>query len=79
MAIAIESVSLVFDIEPVTAFVVFACFRMQSSLQYIEFTRDGLMLHTMQFDTFESDLDELDASLIRIDGLSEGNFRGKIF
>lgn len=78
--IAVESESLVFDnAEPTPGFVVFACFRMQSSLQYIEFSRDGFVPHTMQFDTVESDFNELDASLIRIDGLSEGNLRGKMF
>lgn len=81
LAIPIESDSLVFnDAEPTLGFVVFACFRMQSSLQYTEFKRDGWMPHTMQFDTVESDLDGIDErSLIRIDGLSVGNFRGKMF
>lgn len=74
--IAIESESLVFDIEPTPAFVVLAYFRMQSSLQYTELIRDGLMQHTMQFDTVESDLDP---SFILIEGLSDGNFRGKMF
>lgn len=79
----VESVPLVFnDAEPMPGFVSFACFRMQSSLQYIEFNRDGLMPHTMQFGTVESDLfdiDELVASFMRIDGRSDGNLRGKIF
>lgn len=77
--VAIESASPVFDdAEP--GFVVFACFRMQSSLQYIEFNRDGLTPHTMQFGTLESDgCDELDTPFIRSDGLSEGNLRGKMF
>lgn len=75
--VAIDSASLAFN-EPTPGFVVFACFRMQSSLQYMEFNRDGLMPHTMQFGTVESDLDGI-PSLIRIDGLSEGNLRGKMF
>lgn len=76
---AVVSESLAFDIEPTPAFVVLACLRMQSSLQYTELTRDGLMPHTMQFGTVESDLDCIDASFILIDGLSIGNFRGKMF
>lgn len=71
----------------VVTFVVFACFRMQSSLQYTEFTRDAFVPQTIQFGTVEFAVDcgtaVLDddgpASLILTDEPSVTPLRGKIF
>lgn len=77
--VVVASDSFAFDPELLT--VLLACLLMQSSLQYTELTRDGLMPHTMQLATIESDVDcgEEPASLILIDGWSKGDLRGKIF